>query len=67
MDEQHGCRSRVIAAQDETITVNPDGLGQVTICCESGSSVEINFNTKHFHFHQATFDTDQLKDIVMGK
>lgn len=48
---------------DETITVKPDGLGQVTITCETGSKVEINFNTKTFHFHHAQFDTDQVNEI----
>lgn len=59
-----GCNSKVMATDNKTITITPDGLGQVTICCESGSSVEINFNTKHFHFHQATFDTEQIKEFV---
>lgn len=57
-------RSKITAAGGETISVNPDGLGQVTICCESGSTVEINFNTKHFHFHQAVFNAQDLRDIV---
>lgn len=57
-------RSKITAAGDETISVNPDGLGQVTICCESGSTVEINFNTKHFHFHQAVFNAGELGEII---
>lgn len=65
MDDQ-GCSKNVVGAEGETITITPDGLGQVTISCESGSSVEINFNSKHFHFHRATFDTDQLREIVRG-
>lgn len=62
----NGIRSKVSVKGDETITINPDGMGQVTISCESGSSVEINFNSKHFHFHRATFDADQLKEIIKG-
>ena len=58
------CSSRIAAAGDETITVTPDGLGQVTICCETGSSVEINFNTKTFHFHQVQFDTEIISDLI---
>lgn len=61
-----GRSKKVVAAGGETITITPDGLGQVSISCESGSSVEINFNSKHFHFHRATFDTEQIKEIVKG-
>lgn len=64
MDDQ-GCTSKkVTATGEETITINPDGLGQVTICCESGSEVEINFNTKHFHFHRVSFQTEEIVEII---
>lgn len=62
--DKDGCSARIAATGEETITVNPDGLGQVTICCETGSSVEINFNTKTFHFHQVQFDTEKVIEVL---
>ena len=64
MNEQSEASRQVVVSGDETLTMQPDGLGQVTITCETGSQVEINFNTKTFHFHQAQFDTDKVVDLA---
>ena len=50
----------------ESVKITPDGGGNVTICCESGSSVEISFNAKHLHFHRVAFKAEEIVEIVKG-